>query len=114
MKTIKALVKKKAEPGLGLDDVPPPEVGINDVLIEVLRSGICGTDVPIYNWEACSQRSVPVPLVIGQEFVGRVVDVGLNVKDFHPGAYAEYLSLPMTNVWAHDPAIPPPISGGQN
>ena len=140
---MKALVKKKAEPGLWLEDVPLPEVGINDVLIEILRTGICGTDVHIYNWDAWSQRTVPVPLVIGHEFVGRVVDVGANVKDFHagdivsgeghvvcgrcrnclagrrhlckdtkgvgvnrPGAYAEFLALPMTNVWALDPAVP--------
>jgi threonine 3-dehydrogenase len=143
MKLMKALVKKKAEPGLWLDEVPVPEIGINEVLIRVLRTGICGTDVHIYNWDAWAQKTVPVPLVIGHEFVGRVVEVGANVKDFHPGevvsgeghvvcgrcrnclagrrhlckdtrgigvtrpgAFAEYIALPMTNVWVHDPAIP--------
>src|SRR5437762_5880627 len=142
-KTMKALVKKKREPGLWLEEVPVPEVGINDVLIEVLRTGICGTDVHIYNWDAWAQKTIPVPMVIGHEFVGTIVDVGSNVTDFQvgeivsgeghvvcgrcrnclagrrhlckdtkgvgvnrPGAFAEYLALPMTNVWVHDPAIP--------
>ncbi|HOD84311.1 MAG TPA: alcohol dehydrogenase catalytic domain-containing protein, partial [Phycisphaerae bacterium] len=140
---MKALVKSKAEVGLWLEDVPIPEIGINDVMIQVLRTGICGTDLHIYNWDEWSRRTVPVGLVIGHEFTGRVVEVGSNVKDFHPGdivsgeghvvcgrcrnclagrrhlcketssvganrpgAFAEYLVLPMTNVWAHDPAIP--------
>lgn len=143
MKTMQALVKKKAQVGLWLDEVPVPEIGINDVLIQVLRTGICGTDVHIYNWDAWAQRTIPVPMVVGHEFVGRIVEVGSNVKDFHPGeivsgeghvvcghcrnclagrrhlckdtkgvgvnrpgAFAEYLALPMTNVWVHDPAIP--------
>jgi threonine 3-dehydrogenase len=139
---MKALVKSKAEVGLWLEDVPVPEFGINEVLIEVLRTGICGTDVHIFNWDAWAQKTIPVPLVVGHEFVGRIVDVGSNVKDFRvgdivsgeghvvcgrcrnclagrrhlcketvgvgvnrPGAFAEYLSLPMTNVWHLDPAI---------
>ena len=143
MQKMKALVKSKPEPGLWLEDVPLPEIGINDVLIEVLRTGICGTDVHIYNWDAWAQKTIPVPLVVGHEFVGRIVDMGSNVKDFRlgdivsgeghvvcgrcrncmagrrhlcketlgigvnrPGAYAEYISLPMTNVWHHDPSIP--------
>jgi len=143
MKTMKALVKAKPQPGLWLQEVPVPQIGINDVLIQVLKTGICGTDLHIYNWDAWSQKTVPVPLVIGHEFTGRVVEVGSNVKDFHPGdvvsgeghvvcgrcrnclagrrhlckdtqgigvnrpgAFAEYLALPMTNVWAHDPSIP--------
>jgi len=143
MQIMKALVKSKPEPGLWLEDVPIPEIGINDVLIEVLRTGICGTDVHIYNWDAWAQKTIPVPLVVGHEFVGRIVDRGGNVKDFRvgdivsgeghvvcgrcrncmagrrhlcketlgigvnrPGAYAEYISLPMTNVWHHDPSIP--------
>jgi threonine 3-dehydrogenase len=143
MATMKALVKRRAEEGLWLEDVPVPEVGINDVLIEVLRTGICGTDLHIFNWDAWAQKTVPVPLVIGHEFVGRVAAIGSNVADFHPGdivsgeghvvcgrcrnclagrrhlckdtkgigvnrpgAFAEYLALPMTNVWAHDPSIP--------
>jgi threonine 3-dehydrogenase len=148
MKTMKALVKKKSEQGLWLDEVPVPGIGINDVLIEVLRTGICGTDVHIYNWDAWAQKTIPVPMVVGHEFVGRIVEVGSNVTDFHPGeivsgeghvvcghcrnclagrrhlckdtkgvgvnrpgAFAEFLSLPQTNVWVHDPHIPAPKSG---
>ena len=143
MRNMKALVKRKAAPGLWLEEVPLPEIGINDVLIEMLRTGICGTDVHIYEWDPWAQRTIPVPLVIGHEFVGQIVEVGDNVKDFHPGdvvsgeghvvcgrcrnclagrrhlckdaegigvdragAFAQYLSLPMTNVWLHDPSIP--------
>ena len=143
MKTMRALVKKHARPGLWMEEVPVPEIGINDVLVQVLRTGICGTDVHIYNWDAWAQKTIPVPMVVGHEFVGRIVTVGSNVKDFHegeivsgeghvvcghcrnclagrrhlckdtkgvgvnrPGAFAEYLSLPMTNVWVHDPSIP--------
>jgi len=143
MDTMKALVKREAKVGLWLEDVPLPENGINDVLIEVLRTGICGTDVHIYNWDAWAQKTVPVPLVVGHEFVGRIVETGSNVKDFRPGdivsgeghvvcgrcrnclagrrhlcmetvgigvnrpgAFAQFLALPMTNVWHHDPAVP--------
>src|SRR3989304_2059652 len=143
MQKMKALVKSKPEVGLWLEEVPLPQIGINDVLIEVLRTGICGTDVHIYNWDAWAQKTIPLGLVVGHEFVGRIVDVGGNVKDFcvddivsgeghvvcgrcrncmagrrhlcmetqgigvnRPGAYAEYISLPMTNVWHHDPSIP--------
>ncbi len=142
MQMMKALVKSKAEEGLWLEDVPVPEIGINDVLIEILRTGICGTDVHIYNWDAWAQKTVPVPLVVGHEFAGRIVELGSNVKDFdvddivsgeghvvcgrcrncmagrrhlchetsgigvnRPGAFAEYLALPVTNVWHHDPDI---------
>lgn len=80
-----ALVKSRSEPGLWLEPVPIPEVGINDVLIEVLQTGICGTDLHIYRWDAWAQKTIPVPLIIGHEFVGRVVQVGANVKDFYPG-----------------------------
>ena len=143
MPTMHALVKSRPEPGLWLEEVPIPAIGINDVLIQVLRTGICGTDLHIYEWNAWAQRTVPVPLVIGHEFVGRIAEVGSNVHDFHvgdivsgeghvvcgrcrnclagrrhlcrdtkgvgvsrPGAFAQYLSLPVTNVWAHDPSIP--------
>ena len=139
---MKALVKSKSEPGLWLDDVPTPEVGLNDVLIRVDRTGICGTDVHIYNWDEWARKTIPVPMVVGHEFVGEIVEVGSNVADFHPGevvsgeghvvcgrcrnclagrrqlcadtsgvginrpgAFAEYLALPMTNVWHHDPRI---------
>jgi threonine 3-dehydrogenase len=140
---MKALVKKYAKPGLWLDDIPVPEIGINDVLIEVLRTGICGTDVHICKWDAWAQKTIPVPMAVGHEFVGRIVETGANVKDFRvgeivsgeghvvcgrcrnclagrrhlckdtkgigvnrPGAFAEYLALPMTNVWAHAAEIP--------
>jgi threonine 3-dehydrogenase len=139
---MKALVKRKSEPGLWLEDVPPPEIGVNDVLIRVWRTGICGTDVHIWKWDDWARRTIPVPMVVGHEFVGEVVSVGANVADFHPGeivsgeghvvcglcrnclagrrhlckdtrgvgvnrpgAFAEYVALPMTNVWHHDPSI---------
>src|SRR5438128_1394011 len=143
MNTMQALVKKKSEPGLWLEDVPVPTIGINDVLIQVLRTGICGTDLHIYKWDTWARKTIPVPMVVGHEFVGRIVEVGANVKDFHaggivsgeghvvcghcrnclagrrhlckdtqgvgvnrPGAFAEFLALPMTNVWVHDAHIP--------
>jgi threonine 3-dehydrogenase len=135
---MRALVKAHAEPGLWLQDVPEPEIGINDVLIRVDRTGICGTDLHISNWDAWAQKTIPVGLVIGHEFVGDVVAVGENVSGFAPGdlvsgeghlvcgrcrncmagrrhlcahtegigvsrtgAFAEYIALPMTNVWHH-------------
>jgi len=141
-KTMQALVKKKSEVGLWLDEVPVPKIGINDVLIKILKTGICGTDLHIYKWDAWAQKTIPVPMVVGHEFVGRIVEVGSNVNDFHPGdivsgeghvvcgrcrnclagrrhlckntqgvgvnrpgAFAEYLSLPMTNVWHHESNI---------
>jgi len=82
---MKALVKRHAKVGLWLEDVPAPTIGINDVLIKVLRTGICGTDVHIYNWDAWAQKTIPVPMVVGHEFVGQIVEVGSNVKDFHVG-----------------------------
>ena len=82
---MKALVKAKNEPGLWLQEVPEPSMGINDVLIRVLRTGICGTDVHIYEWNEWAQKTIPVPMVIGHEFVGEIVAVGSNVNDFHPG-----------------------------
>jgi threonine 3-dehydrogenase len=139
---MKALVKSKAAPGLWLEDVPKPEIGLNDILIKVDRTGICGTDLHIYKWDNWAQKTIPVPLVVGHEFVGEIVAVGSNVVDFHPGevvsgeghvvcgrcrnclagrrhlcadtkgigvnrpgAFAEYIALPMTNVWHHDPSI---------
>ena len=82
---MKALVKARSEPGLWLEDVPEPEVGINDVLIRVRKAGICGTDLHIFGWDEWAQRTIPVPLVVGHEFVGEIVTVGSNVLDFHPG-----------------------------
>jgi len=139
---MKALVKSQAKPGLWLEEVPVPEPGINDVLIRVLKTGICGTDLHIYDWDAWAQATIPVPLVIGHEFVGEIVAVGSNVNDFHageivsgeghvvcgrcrnclagrrhlcahtsgvgvnrPGAFAEFIVLPMTNIWRHNPSI---------
>ncbi len=135
---MKALVKRHAKQGLWLEDVDQPKIGINDVLIKVDRTGICGTDVHIYKWDAWAQKTIPVPMVVGHEFVGEIVEVGSNVADFHPGeiasgeghvvcglcrnclagrrhlcahtkgigvnrpgAFAEYIALPMTNVWQH-------------
>ncbi len=139
---MKALVKSKAEPGLWLADVPEPVIGLNDVLIKVDRTGICGTDIHIYKWDAWARKTIPVPMVVGHEFVGEIVAVGSNVKDFFPGeivsgeghvvcgrcrnclagrrhlckdtqgigvnrsgAFAEYIALPMTNVWHHNEGI---------
>ena len=82
---MKALVKSRPERGLWLEDVPKPQIGINDVLIQVLLTGICGTDLHIYEWDQWARATIPVPLVIGHEFVGRIVEVGSNVNDFHPG-----------------------------
>jgi len=85
MNMMKALVKAKAEPGLWLQEIPRPGVGINDVLIRVERTSICGTDVHIWNWDAWAQRTIPVPMAVGHEFVGRVVELGSNVIDLKPG-----------------------------
>src|SRR5689334_13943474 len=85
MFTMKALVKARREPGLSLQEVPEPTIGINDVLIRVLRTGICGTDIHIYDWNEWAQKTIPVPMVIGHEFVGEIVEVGTNVNDFHAG-----------------------------
>jgi len=140
---MKALVKSRREPGLWLEDVEMPALGIDDVLIKVLRTGICGTDIHIYKWDSWAQQTIPVPMAIGHEFVGRIVEVGSNVSDFfpgdlvsgeghvvcgrcrnclagrrhlcartqgvgvnRPGAFAEYIALPMTNIWRHSESIP--------
>jgi threonine 3-dehydrogenase len=133
-----ALVKGKRDVGLELREVPKPTIGINDCLIRILKTGICGTDLHIYNWDAWAQKTIPVPMVVGHEFVGEIVEVGSNVTDFFPGeivsgeghvvcgrcrnclagrrhlckdtsgvgvnrtgAFAEFISLPMSNVWHH-------------
>ncbi|MGD2145472.1 MAG: L-threonine 3-dehydrogenase [Anaerolineae bacterium] len=140
---MRALVKKHPEPGLWLEEVPIPQPGINDVLIKIHKTAICGTDVHIWNWDAWAQRTIPVPMVVGHEFVGTVAAMGSNVHDLEvgdivsgeghivcgrcrnclagrrhlcndtkgvgvnrPGAFAEYLCIPVTNVWHADPAIP--------
>jgi threonine 3-dehydrogenase len=82
---MKALVKARAEPGLVLEDVPVPAVGRDDVLIRVLRTGVCGTDLHIYQWDGWAQANVPVPLVIGHEFAGEVAAAGPDVRELHPG-----------------------------
>src|SRR2546422_4265521 len=84
-KTMQAVVKAKAEPGLWIEEVPVPEVRGDDVLIRVLKTSICGTDVHIYNWDAWAQKTIPVPMVVGHEFVGQIVEAGSNVHDFHLG-----------------------------
>jgi threonine 3-dehydrogenase len=140
---MRALVKSRHEPGLWLGEVDVPKIGINDVLIKVLRTGICGTDVHIYKWNEWAQATIPVPMTIGHEFVGRIVETGSNVADFfpgdlvsgeghvvcgrcrnclagrrnlcahtqgvgvnRPGAFAEYIALPMTNIWRHHESVP--------
>ncbi len=82
---MKALVKKYAKPGLWLDEVDMPEVGEQDVLIKMKKTAICGTDVHIYNWDEWSQATIPVPMTIGHEFVGEIVEIGIGVKDFKVG-----------------------------
>ena len=82
---MRALIKAAAEEGLRLEDVPEPEPGINDVLIRVRKTGICGTDLHIYGWDAWAQRTIPVPMVVGHEFVGEVAAFGSNVSAFATG-----------------------------
>jgi len=79
---MQALVKSRREPGLWLEEIEAPRPGINDVLIRVRRAGICGTDVHIYKWDDWAQKTIPVPMAIGHEFVGEIVEVGSNVADF--------------------------------
>jgi threonine 3-dehydrogenase len=142
MRSMKALVKAKPEVGLWMEEVPVPEVGINDVLIKIQKTAICGTDIHIYNWNEWARKTIPVPMPIGHEFVGIIAEMGSNVRDFkvgdlvsgeghlvcgrcrnclagrrhlcmhtmgvgvdRPGAFAEYLSIPVTNAWYCDPNI---------
>jgi threonine 3-dehydrogenase len=139
---VKALVKARSAPGLSLEEIAAPAIGINDVLIRVTHTGICGTDLHIYQWDDWARATIPVPMAIGHEFVGEIVETGSNVNDFHPGevvsgeghvvcgrcrnclagrrhlcahtqgvgvnrpgAFAEYIALPMSNIWRHDPGI---------
>ena len=143
MTTMKALVKAKPKPGLWLEEVPVPEIGMNDVLIKIHKTAICGTDIHIYNWDEWAQKTIPTPMHIGHEFVGIIAKTGSNVHDFkqgdlvsgeghlvcgrcrnclagrrhlcmntsgvgvnRPGSFAEYLCIPVTNVWFCDPKIP--------
>ncbi len=140
---MKALVKKYAEPGIWMEDVPMPEVGVNDVLIKIWKVAICGTDLHIYNWDQWSQNTIKVPMTIGHEYVGEIVKVGSGVQNYkigdrvtgeghiacghcrncrrgrehicensigvgvnRNGAFAEYLSLPASNVVKVDSRIP--------
>ncbi len=82
---MKALVKSKAERGLWLEDVPEPEPGATDVLIRVRRTAVCGTDLHIYKWDEWAQKTIPVPMAVGHEFVGEIVEVGDGVHDYEPG-----------------------------
>jgi threonine 3-dehydrogenase len=139
---VRALVKSRAERGLWLADIAEPEIGINDVLIRVKKTGICGTDLHIYEWDEWARQTIPVPMAIGHEFVGEIVRVGSNVIDFNPGeivsgeghvvcgrcrnclagrrhlcartqgvgvnrpgCFAEYIALPMSNIWRHNPSV---------
>ena len=144
---MKALVKSRSDRGLWLEDVPEPTPGINDVKIRVLRTGICGTDLHIYDWDSWAQKTISIGLTIGHEFVGEITEIGSNVVDFIPGdivsgeghvvcgrcrnclagrrhlcahtlgtgvqrngCFAEFIVLPMTNVWRHSPDIPRDIA----
>tara|TARA_A200000113_G_scaffold150642_1_gene135698 strand:+ start:6553 stop:7578 length:1026 start_codon:yes stop_codon:yes gene_type:complete len=82
---MKSLVKAKAEKGIWLQDTPKPEVGHNDLLIKIRKTAICGTDMHIYNWDEWSQNTIPVPMVVGHEYVGEVVGMGQEVKGFSVG-----------------------------
>lgn len=138
---MKAIVKSKEGEGLWLEDVPKPGISLNDVLIRVLKTGICGTDIHIYKWDNWASNTIKPPLVIGHEFVGEIVEVGSNVDSNNDykvgdivsgeghlvcgrcrncmagrryrcantiglgvqtnGAFAEYVVMPMTNIWRH-------------
>jgi threonine 3-dehydrogenase len=83
--TMKSLVKRERRPGLWMEEVPVPEIGPNDVLIRIRKTAICGTDLHIYNWDEWSQKTIPVPMTIGHEFMGVVEEVGSHVSGFAPG-----------------------------
>ena len=82
---MKALVKAKPERGIWMEDLPPPEVGPNDVLIRVSKTAICGTDIHIFQWDDWAQHTIPVPMAVGHEFSGRIVECGSEVRGFEPG-----------------------------
>ena len=143
---MKSLVKAKREPGIWMEDIPVPEYGVKDVLIKIKNTAICGTDIHIYSWDDWAQATIPVPMTVGHEFYGEIVEVGSEVKGLkkgqrvsgeghitcglcrncragrrhlcrntlgvgvnRPGCFAEYLSLPATNVLA----LPDNISAEQ-
>jgi len=85
MQTMRAIAKLRAGPGLQLTEVPVPRPGINDVLIKIKKTSICGTDVHIYNWDHWAEQTIKPPMVIGHEFVGEIVATGDNVQGFKPG-----------------------------
>jgi len=140
---MKALLKKSPQAGLAMEDVPKPQIGINDVLIKIKKTSICGTDIHIFNWDSWAQKTIKTPVVIGHEFVGTVEKTGSNVHDVElgelvsgeghivcgrcrncragrrhlckepkavgidrNGAFAEYLAIPVSNVWHCEPDIP--------
>ena len=140
---MKALVKKFPEPGIWMEEVEKPEPGPDEVLIKIRKTAICGTDVHIYEWNEWAKKTVPVPMIIGHEYVGEIVELGANVKSAkagdivsgeghiicgfcrncqagrrhlcknakgigvnRPGCFAEYLSVPVSNIWHTDRAIP--------
>lgn len=142
MDTMKALVKSKKEEGLWLEEIPVPKPAADEVLIKILRTSICGTDVHIYNWDSWAQQTIPVPMAVGHEFVGEIAALGSAVHSYNigdlvsgeghlvcgqcrnclagrrhlckntsgigvnrPGAFAEYLAIPLSNVWSCDPSI---------
>ncbi|MBS7706311.1 L-threonine 3-dehydrogenase [Chelatococcus asaccharovorans] len=82
---MKALVKWDAQPGLLLDECPVPSIGPDDVLIKIRKTGICGTDIHIYSWDEWAQRTIPVPMVVGHEYAGEVVELGANVRHLRVG-----------------------------
>ena len=82
---MKALVKKEAAPGIWLEDIPEPSIGPNDVLIKIAKTAICGTDMHIYNWDAWARKTIPVPMAVGHEYCGRVVEVGSEVRGLKAG-----------------------------
>ena len=82
---MKTLTKLRPEPGIWMVDQPMPEVGPNDVLIKIRKTAICGTDMHIYHWDEWSQKTIPVPMVVGHEFVGEVVETGAEVTAYKPG-----------------------------
>ncbi|MBU0972592.1 MAG: L-threonine 3-dehydrogenase [Proteobacteria bacterium] len=82
---MKALVKAEPKKGLSIQDVPKPECGPDDVLVQILKTAICGTDLHIYNWDEWSRKTIKTPMVIGHEFVGKIIETGRNVKNFTLG-----------------------------
>ena len=143
MAKMKALVKKYAKPGIWMDDIDIPPVGQDDVLVRIKKTAICGTDIHIYEWNEWAQKTIPVPMTIGHEYVGEIVALGANVTSVgigsivsgeghiicgfcrncqagrrhlcknsrgvgvnRPGCFAEFLSVPVSNIWRTDPAVP--------